>query len=127
MDPLAKRRGRPYPRDKYESDESNSTNRLYVGNLPHHIDEAMLGDYFAQIGLVQSVRIAHDRITGNRKGYAFVKMASEEEVEIAISELDGREWEGRRLTVNRARPPKRIDTEEYFERHFNYHKFRHNR
>lgn len=78
--------------------------RLYVGNLPFSATEDVIQDLFAQVGAVDSCRLITDRDTGRSKGFGFVEMATDEEAEKAISELNGREVDGRALTVNEARP-----------------------
>lgn len=79
--------------------------RIYVGNLAFSVTEGALNDLFAQYGAVDSCRLITDRETGRSKGFGFVEMSTEEEATNAISELNGRDFEGRTLTVNEARPP----------------------
>jgi len=78
--------------------------KIYVGNLPFRVDEDTLKDLFAKIGEVQSVKIITDVATGRSKGFGFIEMASDEDVEKAISALNGTLVMGRPLTVNKARP-----------------------
>ena len=78
--------------------------KLYVGNLPFSATDGTLSDWFAPFGTVDSARIITDRSTGRSKGFGFVEMSSDEEAEKAISELNGKEMEGRALTVNEACP-----------------------
>ncbi|HPG29503.1 MAG TPA: RNA-binding protein [bacterium] len=78
--------------------------KLYVGNLNWGITEEQLQNLFAQFGSVVSAKIITDRSTGRSKGFGFVEMSSQEEIEKAISGLNGKEFEGRALTVNIARP-----------------------
>jgi RNA recognition motif-containing protein len=78
--------------------------KLYVGNLPFSATEGSVSDLFSQIGGVDSVRLITDRDSGRSKGFGFVEMATDEEAEKAIAELNGKEFEGRALTVNEARP-----------------------
>ena len=78
--------------------------KLYVGNLPYSATESSLNDMFAQAGTVESVRIITDRDSGRSKGFGFVEMSTDEEAEKAIADLNGKEIEGRQLTVNEARP-----------------------
>src|SRR5262244_3483017 len=78
--------------------------RLYVGNLPFSISEAEVEEMFRQIGVVESTNLVTDRDTGRSRGFAFVEMDSREAAEAAIAALNGREIEGRALTVNEARP-----------------------
>jgi cold-inducible RNA-binding protein len=78
--------------------------KLYVGNLSYNTGEADLQALFAQIGEVDTVSIVTDRATGQPRGFAFVEMRSDADAQRAISELNDREHDGRRLTVNEARP-----------------------
>ena len=78
--------------------------KLYVGNLSFRTEENTLQDLFAQAGPVQSVRLMKDKATGQSRGFAFVEMESEEGAQAAIDKYNEQELEGRRLTVNEARP-----------------------
>ena len=78
--------------------------KLYVGNLPYSATEGFLTDLFSQVGTVDSCRLITDRETGRSKGFGFVEMSSDEEAEKAIAEFNGKDVEGRALTVNEARP-----------------------
>src|SRR5262245_17760164 len=78
--------------------------RLYVGNLPFSVSEQDLEELFGQIGVVESANLVTDRDTGRSRGFAFVEMDSREAADAAIAALNGREIEGRQLTVNEARP-----------------------
>ncbi|HZU38962.1 MAG TPA: RNA-binding protein [Gemmataceae bacterium] len=78
--------------------------KLYVGNLSYGITEGTLTDLFQQHGTVQSAQIIMDRDTGRSKGFGFVEMGSDQEAQAAIQALNGKEIEGRALTVNEARP-----------------------
>ena len=78
--------------------------RLFVGNLPYRIEETELQELFGQAGTVESVRVMRDVETGRARGFAFVEMASEEEAERAASQFNQFSMEGRKLTVNEARP-----------------------
>jgi cold-inducible RNA-binding protein len=78
--------------------------KLYVGNLPYEVGEADLQQLFAQAGSVESVTVMRDQMTGRARGFAFVEMSSDEEAQKAISALNAREFGGRNLTVNEARP-----------------------
>lgn len=78
--------------------------KLYVGGLPYATTEDGLRDYFAQAGSVASAAIIMDKMTGRSKGFGFVEMSSDEEAQKAIEMFDGKEFEGRTLTVNEARP-----------------------
>jgi cold-inducible RNA-binding protein len=78
--------------------------RLYVGNLPFSATEQDLQDLFAAAGQVASVNVVRDQATGRARGFAFVEMASEADAQKAINDLHDRDFGGRRLTVNEARP-----------------------
>ena len=78
--------------------------KIYVGNLAFSTTENALHDLFAQSGSVESVRLITDRDTGRSKGFAFVEMMTDEEAQKAITDLNGKDFEGRQLTVNEARP-----------------------
>ncbi|MGX2040225.1 RNA recognition motif domain-containing protein [Methylocaldum sp. MU1018] len=79
--------------------------RLYVGNLSYSIRNNELEQLFAAYGVVESANVIMDRDTGRSKGFGFVEMSSDQEAQAAISALNGKEVEGRSLTVNEARPP----------------------
>ena len=78
--------------------------KLYVGNLPYSAGEQDLEQLFASCGTVESVKIMRDMATGRARGFGFVEMASDEEAQRAISELNEFKMEGRPLVVNEARP-----------------------
>lgn len=77
---------------------------IYIGNLSYDVTEEDLKAVFADYGSVQRVSIPTDRETGRPRGFAFVEMQEESEEEAAIEALDGAEWMGRDLKVNKARP-----------------------
>jgi RNA recognition motif-containing protein len=78
--------------------------RLFVGNLPYRVEENDLQDLFSQAGSVESVRVMRDVETGRARGFAFVEMASEQDAERAANQFNQFPLEGRKLTVNEARP-----------------------
>jgi RNA recognition motif-containing protein len=78
--------------------------RLFVGNLPFTTTENDLQDYFAQAGAVIAVNIMQDRATGRSRGFAFVEMGSPEDATKAITMFHQKDFQGRALTVNEARP-----------------------
>ncbi|HEX9940953.1 MAG TPA: RNA-binding protein [Thermoanaerobaculia bacterium] len=78
--------------------------KLYVGNLAYGVRDSDLEEMFAAHGTVQSAQVISDRDTGRSKGFGFVEMSSDEEARAAISALNGKEVDGRSLTVNEARP-----------------------
>jgi cold-inducible RNA-binding protein len=77
---------------------------LFVGNLPFGATEDGLREIFAPFGEVQQVRIMTDRDTGKSRGFAFVEMAQDDDAAKAIASLAGKDFGGRPLTVNEARP-----------------------
>jgi translation initiation factor IF-1 len=77
---------------------------LYVGNFSFSTTDPDLKDLFAQYGTVTDVHLVTDRMTGRSRGFAFVTMSSVAEGKAAISALEGKNFDGRNLTVNEARP-----------------------
>ncbi|MEM8808843.1 MAG: RNA-binding protein [Cyanobacteria bacterium P01_D01_bin.44] len=77
---------------------------VYVGNLSYEVTEADLTTAFAEYGTVKRVQLPTDRETGRMRGFGFVEMGTEAEEQAAIDALDGAEWMGRDLKVNKARP-----------------------
>ena len=84
--------------------------QLYVGNLSFQTTDADLNDMFSEIGQVESVQIITDRDTGRSKGFGFVEMSDDEAAAKAIERFNGKEVNGRALTVNEARPMERRDS-----------------
>ena len=80
------------------------TMKLYVGNLSYEMTEPQLQTLFSEAGEVTSAKIITDRETGQARGFGFVEMETKLEGEKAISMLNGRDFEGRPLTVNEAKP-----------------------
>lgn len=78
--------------------------KLYVGGLPYSTNESALREYFAGAGNVSSATIIMDKMSGRSKGFGFVEMSTDEEAQNAISMFNDKEFEGRKLTVNEARP-----------------------
>lgn len=79
--------------------------KLYVGNLSFQTSSSDLEELFSQYGTVHSAQVLADRETGRSRGFGFVEMSSGDEAQAAIDNLHDREFQGRRLTVNEARPP----------------------
>jgi len=77
---------------------------IYVGNLVYDVTTDDLKEVFAEYGTVSRVYLPVDRETGKMRGFGFVEMSSEEEEAKAIETLDGAEWMGRQMKVNKARP-----------------------
>jgi len=87
--------------------------KLFVGNLSFDATEDSLRTLFSEAGTVETVTIIIDKMSNRSKGFGFVEMSTEEEAQKAIAELNGKEVDGRALTVNEARPmeerPRRDD------------------
>ncbi len=79
-------------------------NRLFVGNLSYQTMENDLQDYFSQAGAVTSVNLMLDKMTGKSRGFAFVEFSTPEEANKAVEQFHNKEFQGRALTVNVARP-----------------------
>ena len=77
---------------------------IYVGNLSYQSTEDELRDLFAEFGDVVSAKLIVDKFTGQSKGFGFVEMSNNSEAQKAIDELNGRDVNGRSVTVNQARP-----------------------
>jgi RNA recognition motif-containing protein len=77
---------------------------VYVGNLSYQVTQDALTSVFAEYGTVKRVQVPVDRETGRLRGFAFVEMSTEAEETAAIEALDGAEWMGRDLKVNKAKP-----------------------
>jgi RNA recognition motif-containing protein len=77
---------------------------IYVGNVPHGTTEEELQEAFQAFGQVASVAIIKDKFSGESRGFAFVEMPSKAEAQSAIAGLNGKEFKGRAITVNEARP-----------------------
>jgi RNA recognition motif-containing protein len=78
--------------------------KLYVGNLSFQTTSDELRDHFAQAGNVESASVVEDRMTGRSRGFGFVEMSTPEEAAAAIEQFNGKDFSGRNLTVNEARP-----------------------
>ena len=77
---------------------------IYVGNLSYQTTEDELRDLFAEFGDVVSAKLIEDKFTGQSKGFGFVEMSNNSEAQKAMDELNGRDVNGRSITVNQARP-----------------------
>src|SRR5215216_3201788 len=78
--------------------------KLYVGNLSFQTSSTDLQELFAQTGTVESAAVVEDRDTGRSRGFGFVEMSTKEEGQAAITQFNGKEINGRSLTVNEAKP-----------------------
>lgn len=81
-----------------------ATSKLYVGGIPYRTTEDELRTAFEEAGAVVSTSIISDRMTGRSRGFGFVEMASEAEGQAAVDRWDGKEMDGRMLSVSNARP-----------------------
>jgi len=78
--------------------------KLYVGNIPYSMGDDELKELFESVGKVKSAQVIQDRNTGRSKGFGFVEMDSSSAAQTAIEEMNGKDINGRSLTVNEARP-----------------------
>jgi len=78
--------------------------KLYVGGLSYSTTEDTLKETFSQAGTVETATVINDKLSGRSKGFGFVEMSTDEEAQKAIDMLNGKELDGRTLTVNEARP-----------------------
>lgn len=78
--------------------------KLYIGGLTYSVTDDQLREYFAQAGNVESAQVVVDRMSGRSRGFGFVEMSTDEEAQKAIEMLNGKDFEGRTITVNEARP-----------------------
>lgn len=78
--------------------------KLYIGGLSYSTTEDSLREAFSQVGAVESAAIIMDKMTGRSRGFGFVEMTNDEDAEKAIEMWNGKELDGRKLTVNEARP-----------------------
>ena len=78
--------------------------KLYVGGLSYDTTESTLRNKFAEAGTVESATVIMDRMSGRSKGFGFVEMSSDDEAQKAIEMFNGKDFEGRNITVNEARP-----------------------
>jgi cold-inducible RNA-binding protein len=81
--------------------------RLFVGNLPHEVTDNELSEFVSNAGVqAASAVVIRDKVTGQSRGFGFVELVDGEDIERAIAGLNGQSLQGRRLTVNEARPPR---------------------
>lgn len=81
--------------------------KLYIGNVPYQATEAELQSWFEQAGVaVDTVSLVRDRYSGEPRGFGFVEIASDDQAQQAIAALNGKDFLGRTLVVNEARPPR---------------------
>jgi cold-inducible RNA-binding protein len=96
--------GAVLPRGFLSDYRTMNPTRLFVGNLSYQTMENDLQDYFSQAGVVTSVNLMLDKMTGKSRGFAFVEFATQDEANKAIEQFHNKEFQGRALTVNIARP-----------------------
>jgi RNA recognition motif-containing protein len=77
---------------------------IYVGNLSYEVTQEALTEIFAEYGTVKRVQLPVDRETGRMRGFGFVEMETDDQETAAIDALDGAEWMGRDMRVNKAKP-----------------------
>ena len=77
---------------------------IYVGNLPYTANENSLRDLFEGYGQVTTAKIVTDKFTGSSRGFGFIEMPNADEAQRAIDELNGKDFEGRKIVVNESRP-----------------------
>ncbi|HSC24626.1 MAG TPA: RNA-binding protein [Candidatus Babeliales bacterium] len=77
---------------------------IYVGNLPYSATENSMRDLFEGYGTVTTSKIVTDKFTGSSRGFGFIEMPNDDEAQKAIDELNGKEFEGRKIVVNESRP-----------------------
>jgi RNA recognition motif-containing protein len=92
---------------------------IYIGNLSYQAAEDDLREVFAEYGTIKRVVLPIDRESGRMRGFAFVELEDDAQEDTAITELDGAEWMGRQLRVNKAKPrePKRTQAGAYMSNH----------
>lgn len=93
---------------------------IYVGNLSYQVTQEDLSEVFAEYGTVKRVQLPTDRETGRIRGFGFVEMSTEAEEEAAIEALDGAEWMGRDLKVNKAKPRENQSSSGGFRKNNNF-------
>ncbi|MBF2009023.1 RNA recognition motif domain-containing protein [Chlorogloeopsis fritschii PCC 9212] len=91
---------------------------IYIGNLSYEVTEEDLRGVFGEYGKVKSVQVPMDRVTGRLRGFAFVEMDTESQETAAIEALDGAEWMGRNMKVNKARPRQDRNQRSYSDGNF---------
>jgi RNA recognition motif-containing protein len=93
-----------YEAEERPEGETTMASKLYVGGLSYSTTSETLREYFAQCGTVESASVITDKFSGQSRGFGFVEMATAEEAQRAISELNGKDLDGRKITVNVSNP-----------------------
>ena len=88
---------------------------LYIGNIPYSLSEGELTQLFANFGEVKSLNVVKDKITNRSKGFGFVEMPDDSAATAAMNELNGKEFNGRKIIVNEAKP--RTEKPRFNKRH----------
>ncbi|KAL2643822.1 hypothetical protein R1flu_011409 [Riccia fluitans] len=108
-EPRTFRSERPPARDRREGEgyasrvvRNDSPNKVFIGNLAWGVDDVALKQLLSEYGQVVEAKVVHEKDTGRSRGFAYVTMSNGDEVETAIQALDGAEYDGRILRVNRA-------------------------
>ena len=91
-------------------EEQVNQNKLFVGNLAWGVTSEKLGEFFSPVGEVTSSSVVTDRETGRSRGFGFVEMSTPDLAQKAVTELNGKELEGREIVVNIAQPKRRDDS-----------------
>src|SRR5262249_34494918 len=92
------------PQRKSDRRRTSMASKLYVGGLSYSTTGETLREYFSQCGTVESASVITDKFSGQSRGFGFIEMATAEEAQRAISELNGKELDGRKITVNVSNP-----------------------
>lgn len=82
----------------------DSIMNIYIGNLAYTVSEDDLRDAFSEFGQVNSANIITDKFSGRSKGFGFVEMSNDSEAREAIESMNNKDWKGRNITVNEAKP-----------------------
>jgi RNA recognition motif-containing protein len=99
-------------------DKENMETKMYVGNLAFSTTEEQLRTLFAQAGTVTAVDLIKDRLTGESKGFAFVQMANQSELQQAIRMFNGQSLNNREMKVNIARPKEEVRRDSFNKRRY---------
>jgi len=95
---------------------------LYVGNLSYSCNEQQLKDEFSKFSMISSVKMVNDKETGKFKGFAFIDVADSSSANILMSNFNGREFLGRKLIINEARP-REFKPKQDYQKQTNYNRY----
>lgn len=90
--------------DIQTAEKQTNNMQIYIGNLSYNTGETQIQSLFAPYGVIENVQVIMDKFTGRSRGFGFVTMPNDQEAQAAIAALDGKEFEGRALKINEARP-----------------------